>query len=451
MKFFAGRTNSFVRLDLFATYLILTILLVTSCSEDAVDIPDVLEKYVSREVKAHVGDTITTADLVRIIIPSDALEEDGNVFLGRTGDEPQSVPNENLELAVKSVTLRLPSMLINKPLDLQVPLATSMLGQQDISVFLFNGSTYFPVECSIQEQALKIKIDEINWEKKEERIPDSFSELVIMALVNKQTPSQEEKGLKKISVDKDGNMSYAEPTANKNSKVLLMVHGWLSNSERWVKFMQNFNSQEEQMYTEYWAFSYNSSWSIESNARALAEALELHANDAEIDIVAHSMGGLVSRSMLETYGGDKHVNRLVTLGTPHEGSPLAVFRYVIGAFVSMENSDKEMLYNYYSQGFGDLDADSDFIHKMKQLQEPPIPYYTLASTNSAQMIFGKLASEILQGKDDGVVEVSSAKGVPGAHSASNDVQINKDFAHLEMPNDELIFEQVVEYLNDNRD
>ncbi|MEK7676816.1 MAG: Ig-like domain-containing protein [Verrucomicrobiota bacterium] len=52
-------------------------------------------------------------------------------------------------------------------------------------------------------------------------------------------------------------------------------------------------------------------------------------NDKPVVILAHSMGGLVARSMMQNYsfkdgkrGGDK-VLRLITLATPHHGSPLA--------------------------------------------------------------------------------------------------------------------------------
>lgn len=50
---------------------------------------------------------------------------------------------------------------------------------------------------------------------------------------------------------------------------------------------------------------------------------------AEITIVAHSMGGLVSRYYLEsgkfdTGAGFAAVRRLITLGTPHRGAPLAL-------------------------------------------------------------------------------------------------------------------------------
>ncbi len=48
---------------------------------------------------------------------------------------------------------------------------------------------------------------------------------------------------------------------------------------------------------------------------------------AEVDVVGHSLGGLIARYYVQRLGGDARVRTLVTLGTPHAGttagSPLA--------------------------------------------------------------------------------------------------------------------------------
>ena len=53
-----------------------------------------------------------------------------------------------------------------------------------------------------------------------------------------------------------------------------------------------------------------------------------HSNGAQIDIVAHSLGGLIIRELLRNYRYELEMNgirfnRIVTLGTPHLGSILA--------------------------------------------------------------------------------------------------------------------------------
>ena len=67
---------------------------------------------------------------------------------------------------------------------------------------------------------------------------------------------------------------------------------------------------------------------VETLARKIAETVEetLVTYDAEqVDIVGHSMGGLLARYYIEFMGGDKRVSHCVLLGTPNAGSKLAPF------------------------------------------------------------------------------------------------------------------------------
>lgn len=43
----------------------------------------------------------------------------------------------------------------------------------------------------------------------------------------------------------------------------------------------------------------------------------------EVNIIAHSMGGLVARYYIQKLGGDRFVRNLITLGTPHQGTKLS--------------------------------------------------------------------------------------------------------------------------------
>lgn len=44
---------------------------------------------------------------------------------------------------------------------------------------------------------------------------------------------------------------------------------------------------------------------------------------AEVDLVGHSMGGVVARYYVQLLGGDPHVRNVVTLGSPHHGTDLS--------------------------------------------------------------------------------------------------------------------------------
>jgi|GEM_PF-1231171 len=69
--------------------------------------------------------------------------------------------------------------------------------------------------------------------------------------------------------------------------------------------------------------------SAEKLADLVDKAFNLHGAATELSLIGHSMGGLISRYYLESgkYNarpGFKAVRRLLTLGTPHRGSPLAL-------------------------------------------------------------------------------------------------------------------------------
>lgn len=70
-------------------------------------------------------------------------------------------------------------------------------------------------------------------------------------------------------------------------------------------------------------------WDIRSAAdqlgKHIAEICE-HTGSERVDIVGHSLGGLIARYYVQRLGGDHRVRTLVTLGTPHSGTkalPLA--------------------------------------------------------------------------------------------------------------------------------
>ena len=74
--------------------------------------------------------------------------------------------------------------------------------------------------------------------------------------------------------------------------------------------------------TKTWYSPYITSWENNRYAKRLAEFIDkvLIATGAEkVDIVAHSMGGLVARAAIRYYGCEGKVRKLLTIGTPNKG------------------------------------------------------------------------------------------------------------------------------------
>jgi pimeloyl-ACP methyl ester carboxylesterase len=71
---------------------------------------------------------------------------------------------------------------------------------------------------------------------------------------------------------------------------------------------------------------------IEDVARAVAARVERLLRDhrlQHIDVVGHSKGGLIGRYYIQKLGGAARVRHLVTLGTPHRGTPWAYSGYAL--------------------------------------------------------------------------------------------------------------------------
>ncbi len=119
------------------------------------------------------------------------------------------------------------------------------------------------------------------------------------------------------------------------NKILLYIHGIIGDTQSLLPSIQSAkfveDGEEKKLKDKYdlvLAFDYeNINTTIQENAKLLKQRLEsvgISANHGkQLHIVAHSMGGLVSRTFIEQEGGNQIVQHLVMLGTPNAGSPWA--------------------------------------------------------------------------------------------------------------------------------
>ena len=106
-------------------------------------------------------------------------------------------------------------------------------------------------------------------------------------------------------------------------RFLLCLHGIIGDTSSILRPLRGVFERRE--YAAMLCFDYeNLHTPIESTARRLRDELTtlgFAADDGrQLDIVVHSMGGLVSRYYIEQLGGDRVVNRLLMFGTPNAGS-----------------------------------------------------------------------------------------------------------------------------------
>jgi hypothetical protein len=128
--------------------------------------------------------------------------------------------------------------------------------------------------------------------------------------------------------------ALAEALPEASEKILVAVHGSCMNDRDWRRNDHDHCEQlaDELGYTNIY-LRYNSGRHISENGRDFADLLE-DLIDAwpvpvkELSLLAHSMGGLVTRSACH-YGQESshrwlaHLRHVAFLGTPHHGAPLA--------------------------------------------------------------------------------------------------------------------------------
>ena len=221
------------------------------------------------------------------------------------------------------------------------------------------------------------------------------------------------------SVSYEFNTEKVKQRVKQAQKIVLFIHGITGETESLLPCIQRAKLQVEgqekslaQAYDLILSFDYeNLHTSIEENARLLKQRLEavgLGKNHGkQLQIVAHSMGGLISRWFIEREGGNQIVNHLIMLGTPNGGSPWArVEDWAIMLITLGLNSLSTVTLPVKILGSLvaavesiDISVDqmrigSDFLKSLAMSPDPGIPYSIVAGDNSIR--FATIEKEKLQ-------------------------------------------------------
>ena len=225
--------------------------------------------------------------------------------------------------------------------------------------------------------------------------------------------------------------TLSESIRQSNGKIVLMIHGSCMNDLQWNRQGHDHGTALASDFGYLPVYlHYNTGRHISENGRECANLLETFFNQLpgpiELIIIAHSMGGLVSRSAchygkLSDHSWLNRLRKLIFLGTPHHGAPLERGGNWIDIIleISPYSAPFSRLGKIRSSGITDLrygnilDEDWEgrdrFEHSGDDRIPVPLPNnvqcYTIAATT------GKESSEL--GDDligDGLVTLNSALG-----------------------------------------
>ncbi|MCJ1679485.1 alpha/beta fold hydrolase [Streptomyces sp. APSN-46.1] len=107
---------------------------------------------------------------------------------------------------------------------------------------------------------------------------------------------------------------------------VLLLHGFTDNRSVFVLLRRALGADGRRRVETYNYSPFTRDLRVTARhlARRVEELCERAGQD-RVDLVGHSLGGLVGRYYVQRLGGDARVRTLVTLGTPHSGTRVAPF------------------------------------------------------------------------------------------------------------------------------
>jgi triacylglycerol esterase/lipase EstA (alpha/beta hydrolase family) len=320
---------------------------------------------------------------------------------------------------------------------------------ETILAYSYDGEGYLPLGCSNTQQSntTKITIERlptalIAHHDTKETDKGSFLPITILfqkILHNKLDFFQEPTRLAVPLFSKnstphkisgyDDNPKTLIATIEKSNNILLILHGIIGNSTSITGFTQrilNNNKSLAQHYDCILTFDYNPlNDPIQKTAERLKQklatiGLNKHHNK-RLDLVAHSIGGLVSRCFIELNQGDKIINTLVMLGTPNGGSQITqsigiethsfsnwathtlaamMNGYITTGIGALALSSLVKMLTLSGKTLGQMNPNSDVIMQLKKSKQPTTPYHliightNLLKTNAKETTDVKLMQQM---------------------------------------------------------
>ena len=178
----------------------------------------------------------------------------------------------------------------------------------------------------------------------------------------------------------------------------LLVHDVAGNSQTLVPQFARLCQGSGIEYDEWLAFDFESiNTSVRDNAEKLATALKqagFHAeDDRELTIVAHGVGGLVARGMIELFGGREFTDKCVMAGPPNQGTPIALSTRLLPWLTTLALSQfglasLQRILSWIAEqgevdmrGLNDLVPGSDFLKELDARGTRSTRYFVLAGMN----------------------------------------------------------------------
>lgn len=102
-----------------------------------------------------------------------------------------------------------------------------------------------------------------------------------------------------------------------SQRTIVFVHGYLSNPASFFPLSAYLQSMGKKQIL---SFRYSSKLGVERAAKELRDYLKNHVRGGRVDLVCHSLGGVIARVYIQELGVHRKVDKCISLGTPHLGT-----------------------------------------------------------------------------------------------------------------------------------
>jgi hypothetical protein len=215
--------------------------------------------------------------------------------------------------------------------------ADRRLGAEALLPMAFDGEFWVPVgqASELSPGITRIKID--HWpeeEVKSRSIGQALKLYFFKALMDKPGTI-----LQRAEFPREGGVIRTQEglqaAIDQAETVVIVLHGIIGNTQDIAGSLRF--AVKEKHYDLVLTFDYeNLATPISETAKRLKRLIQQHClEEKTVDLVVHSMGGLVSRWLIEREGGDQYIRHLIMLGTPNGGSPFSALAPVIPGLIAL--------------------------------------------------------------------------------------------------------------------
>ncbi|HAI12977.1 MAG TPA: hypothetical protein DCM28_14820 [Phycisphaerales bacterium] len=328
--------------------------------------------------------------------------------------------------------------------DMKIPV-TGAIGELKLETLgeLTRGVVTFKVD----DDQLVLRVNNAELRRQDKTIRSSFREKMAQWFPDLASQAYDQYGL--WSLRPQGVLAPL-PKSFQMDRVVVLVHGLDEPGDIWDELIVELQQAGHTPLV----FVYPNDQPITDSAKLFTQHLvKLSATGmTSISIVAHSMGGLVSREMLSDpkMTGYPKVQRLITVGTPHHGSDLAHFQFVgemrdqaVRLF-----SGNGVLFGAVFDGAGEAKIDllpgSDFLTTLNARPLPEDVTMTCIIGNASPIEtdkirdFEKKCADFFNNNDSEIHQFSDA--VQKLSTGIGDGCVSMESAHLEGLSDEVILQ-----------